>query len=148
MCIICQNRVTLFGVYWLLQRGGGWHIVRAGLTGYLTELQLSSMSPTAPLLVHTIGLENICFRNLCNICAIYVIHVSNRLSGCQQNWVGKYFCIFCNICCMCTFFLHTAIFLFMGVSMQTDGNSLFGAFLYNIVQKYLSRSSDFVVVLF
>ena len=104
MCIICQNRVTLFGVYWLLQRGGGWHIVRAGLTGYLTELQLSSMSPTAPLLVHTIGLENICFRNLCNICAIYVIHVSNRLSGCQQNWVGKYFCIFCNICCMCTFF--------------------------------------------
>ena len=133
-----------------IKGGGGWgcHIVGAGLTGYLTELQLSSMSPTAPLLVHTIGLENICFRNLCNICAIYVIHVSNRLSGCQQNWVGKYFCIFCNICCMCTFFLHTAIFLFMGVSMQTDGNSLFGAFLYNIVQKYLSRSSDFVVVLF
>ena len=52
---------------------GCWHIVRATLTGYLTELQLSSMFPTGqlpPLLVHTIGSANIWFCNLCNICRL------------------------------------------------------------------------------
>ena len=51
---------------------GCWHIVRSALTGYLTELQLSSMFPTGQLsclLVHTIGSAQIFDFAICAIFA-------------------------------------------------------------------------------
>ena len=132
-----------------IKGGGGWgcHIVGAGLTGYLTELQLSSMSPTALCLSIQLGWKIFVFA----ISAIFVQYMSSMSPTASQVvnriGLGNIF-VFSAIFAACALFLHTAIFLFIGVSMQTGGNALFGAFLYNIVQKYLSRSSDFVVVLF